>query len=384
MFRMHRVAAGALLLLLAGCLREQLERCANGAYCPAPQVCTERAEAPFCGGVDEVTECLGKADEDACVFETDKKGYCNKGLCTACDPNFAFCRYDQWTQMRTDTDGGPITTELDGVWAASPTSVVAVGRTGTVIRWDGRTWSRITAVSSGADHQTIWGFGPTDFYVAIVGNVNGTRLFRYDGTWVPQTPAPANIVSALWGSSGRVFAAGAGGEIGHYDSSTWSYSTNGTLDFNGIWGTDANNAIAVGNGGTAYRYAGSWAPDPTGTTFLLRDIAGTGSVEFAVGNVSAVMKAPVVLRHMNNTWTDMSAMLPAVGNVIIHAVWVVSPTDVYAVGESGTILHYDGTAWTSMPSGVTVTLTEIFGVTEGAKTDLFAVGAAGTVLRLSR
>jgi hypothetical protein len=35
----------------------------------------------------------------------------------------------------------------------------------------------------------------------------------------------------------------------------------------------------------------------------------------------------------------------------LMSVWGTSSNDVYAVGSNGTILHYDGTAWSQMASG---------------------------------
>ncbi|HOX44921.1 MAG TPA: hypothetical protein PK668_15080 [Myxococcota bacterium] len=68
--------------------------------------------------------------------------------------------------------------------------------------------------------------------------------------------------------------------------------------------------------------------------------------------------------------------------------WGTGPTDVYAVGFAGTILHYDGSAWTPMVSGSVEDLYGVWGyvlrdATTGAvtRTDVFAVGSNGTILR---
>jgi hypothetical protein len=67
--------------------------------------------------------------------------------------------------------------------------------------------------------------------------------------------------------------------------------------------------------------------------------------------------------------------------------WGPSPTDIYAVGFHGNILHYDGTTWTPMISGTTADLYGVWGYVrrddQGAvtRTDVFAVGSGGTILR---
>ena len=37
----------------------------------------------------------------------------------------------------------------------------------------------------------------------------------------------------------------------------------------------------------------------------------------------------------------------------LYGVWGSSASDVFAVGDGGTILHYDGSAWSAMSSGTT-------------------------------
>jgi len=47
------------------------------------------------------------------------------------------------------------------------------------------------------------------------------------------------------------------------------------------------------------------------------------------------------------------------------------------VGEDGTILHFDGTAWTPMVSGVSSQLNGVFGFSDS---DVFAVGDYQTLI----
>jgi hypothetical protein len=45
----------------------------------------------------------------------------------------------------------------------------------------------------------------------------------------------------------------------------------------------------------------------------------------------------------------------------LHSSWGTSSSDFYSVGDGGTILHFDGTAWTKMASGTTKNLYSIWG-----------------------
>ena len=60
----------------------------------------------------------------------------------------------------------------------------------------------------------------------------------------------------------------------------------------------------------------------------------------------------------------------------LHGVWGTSGTDVFAVGDAGTILHYNGTSWSSMSSGTT----EILWGVCGSSGDVFAVVGYGSIL----
>ena len=84
------------------------------------------------------------------------------------------------------------------IWGTSSSDVFVVGESGTMLHYDGKTWSRM------------------------------------------KTPAPGTI-SHIWGSSSSdVFAVGTKGTIVHYDGSTWSPMNSGTTSQLGkIWGTSS-------------------------------------------------------------------------------------------------------------------------------------------------
>jgi hypothetical protein len=65
-------------------------------------------------------------------------------------------------------------------------------------------------------------------------------------------------------------------------------------------------------------------------------------------------------------------------NGTLNAVWGSSSSDIYAVGDSGTILHYDGATWNPMSSPTTESLRGIWG---NSWNNVFAVGDGGIILR---
>src|SRR5207245_3944525 len=52
------------------------------------------------------------------------------------------------------------------------------------------------------------------------------------------------------------------------------------------------------------------------------------------------------------------------------------PTNAFALGQGGVLLHYDGTTWSPLSSG---TANDLFGAA-GASGDLWAVGQSGTIV----
>ena len=61
----------------------------------------------------------------------------------------------------------------------------------------------------------------------------------------------------------------------------------------------------------------------------------------------------------------------------LYGVWGTSSSDVFAVGFTGTILHYDGKKWSAMTSNTTYDLLSIWGA---SSSDIFAVGNGGIIL----
>lgn len=116
---------------------------------------------------------------------------------------------------------------------------------------------------------------------------------------------------------------------------------------------------------------------------------GTGSVNTPVGKpwryeVSASMKTvsprqcppPPPPKTCAPNLFCWSNPLPQ-GNTV-QALWALSASDVWAVGDAGSVFHYDGTKWSSSSSGTTETL---YGVWAASASEVVAVGTNGKVIR---
>ena len=84
-------------------------------------------------------------------------------------------------------------------------------------------------------------------------------------------------------------------------------------------------------------------------------------------SVWAVGESGAVLHRENGTWRAVNVT----NSRTLRAVWALSDREVWAVGDEGAIVHFDGTTWASVPSGTTGTLCGIWGA---ANNHIWAIG----------
>ena len=160
-------------------------------------------------------------------------------------------------------------------------------------------------------------------------------------------------------------------------------SSTTTADFRAIWGSDnAHNVWAVGAGGTIYRLldpmSTTWAPIVSPTTVNLFGIWGSAWDDIYVVGASGK------IFHYNGSWSEMASPTTQT----LYGVWGTGGTNwaggdrVYAVGAAGTILQYNGVEWTPMTSNSERNLYSAWG---SSATDVFvageSTGKASTILR---
>lgn len=205
--------------------------------------------------------------------------------------------------------------------------------------------------------------------------------------WMKMVTETSEDLKCVWGRSAKnIFAVGENGLILHYNGNidnTWAKMTsNVSNDLRGVWGTD-NKAFAVGNGGIILCYDGNvdnnvWMKMASNTSKDLFGIWGDSEK-----NIFAVGDSGTILYYNGSSWTKM----PSVSFYPLYGVWGSSKTDVFAVGgnwNSSVILNYDNTGisqnWTEMlVSGADIP----YGVWGASKDNVFAVGNSGTILRYS-
>jgi hypothetical protein len=113
----------------------------------------------------------------------------------------------------------------------------------------------------------------------------------------------------------------------------------------------------------------SWTAMDSGTSAKLNAVWGSDNTHiFAAG------QSGTIIRYDGTSWSAMTSGT----TVDLYGLWGSSSTNLFAVGKSGTILHYDGIEWAALDSGTTADLHSVWG---SSSTDIIAAGQSGTILR---
>jgi hypothetical protein len=255
----------------------------------------------------------------------------------------------------------------------------------TAISWfmaaAGTAWAQAitwTAQTSGGTEQLrdVWAADATNIW--IVGN--GGAILKGDGsgTWTPQASGVTNPLIGLWGTdSTNVWAVGGSGRILSWNGSTWATQTSGTTDsLFCVWGTDASNIWAAGQFGTFTRWNGtSWTSGFVGLNITFTGMWGSAANQIWMVGTRASGGNGGVYKYNGTSWSE-DASMGVVGG--LNDVWGSSATDVWAVGNSGLILRWNGTSWSTVSSGTTQNLQAVWGT---AANNIYATGHQGGIFR---
>jgi hypothetical protein len=267
-----------------------------------------------------------------------------------------------WTEFSAPHIKGRFANQLDGVADISPTDAWAVGSfAGTTIlgpgpeqelvieHWDGTQWSVFPSPPFDnpnvvAELSAITAISGTDIWA--VGGAEGGNLFEHwDGTaW---TPAIAFL--------GGAFATGAASADATDD--VWA------VGFSGLSSAKASPFVAHFNGSTWQSVPSVPFASPISAAFN-GVLARAPNNVWAVGTIAEVLNGPTstLIEHYDgNAWSVVPS--PSVGqnqSNVLRGITAVSPTDIWAFGDflaadgSGNqmtlLLHWDGTSWTLAPS----------------------------------
>lgn len=336
----------------------------------------------------------------------------------------------QWSIVPSPDAG--IVPHLMSVVAISANDVWAVGWTGNesgpvtlTMHWDGSTWSVVPSPSPSATSNHLYGvtaLATGEIWAGGDFNATGgnqrTLFLRWNGTAWVQAPGDntgpngvqffVRAVSAT--SASDIWAVGDNSHTlaEHWNGSSWSIVStpnNGVGDniLNGVNGSASNDVWEVG-----YYAFGTWKQTliehwngiewslvlSPNTNNRLNELNGVVAISatnaWAVGSASsgnALDQITLTLHWDGTAWSIIPSPSPGtLGLNSLYAVAANSANDVWAVGSftntgefaQTLIVHWDGTSWEVTPSAnVSGDNNELYGVVALAPDNVWAVGYHG-------
>ncbi len=271
-----------------------------------------------------------------------------------------------WTHVPTPTGDGY--SHLYGVTALAPNDVWAVGDDGNstlALHWDGSQWTRVPTPSPGfsADLRAV--SAAPDGTVWAVGDSGSDSLtMRWNGTSWVVVPSPSPGMNFL----------DLNGVVSISATDAWAV---GVYDVSGNWKT-----LTLHWDGSAWSVANSPSPDPSlnrlgGVTAL------SGSDVWAVGYGRTT--GTLALHRTGGAWLRARTANEGTGENVLNGISIGSPKNIWAVGhaeDQSLTLHYNGSAWTVIPSPNLEFGVRLEDVVTISQTDAWAVGWSGSASSL--
>ncbi|HZU78664.1 MAG TPA: hypothetical protein VE991_02005 [Acidimicrobiales bacterium] len=256
------------------------------------------------------------------------------------------------TSFSSDGIGGGTATWMSGT-AACPTYKVPGGSNPTPI------WTNLKAASQSsplpAELNAVSGVDPDDVY--SVGNA-------------------ANGAEGIW-----MFD-----EDGNFTQLATASNTAGIKNANlfGLYAPDVNHVWTAGQNGDIFYCTGScsdqtssWAKQTTPNTTQINYLFGNSTSQiFAVGNANGGSGTVWSYNSLLSTWVALGLTPPSTTKNLL-GVYATDATDVWVVGQSGTIFYYNGLTWVQQtaPGGTP----DLYAIDGTDSAHLWAVGDNFTI-----
>jgi hypothetical protein len=259
------------------------------------------------------------------------------------------------------------TQSLEAVWGSSRHDVWAVGSNGTILHFDGVAWTASSSPTT-SGLTGVWTDSAGEAFA--VGAVPAGVVLQYGGavgpTWSVVTPTTVGQFNTVWGASDTdVWIGGAPGYTWNWNGSTWTMNIHPGAAYNVlcITGSSPTNIWADG-------IPGVWQWDPSTMTWPPVTVAPPAHP----GPMAAVSPTDVwgtggtsMYQWTGTSWNTYA--LPA----STDALFALNANDVWSVGPDGTILNWNGAAWSFSPTGSMPLTQTITAMWPNTSTDAWAV-----------
>lgn len=262
-----------------------------------------------------------------------------------------------------------------GIAGSATDDVYAVDSFGLVVHWNGTAWTTITT-----------GLGTTRLNkVEVVGDeifVAGDdgELWHFDGTMWSSFDSPAatfdDFIAISGIDSNRVFAFRQDRSIYRWSGSAWFANANAYFPtsyvFNAGCVTPTGDLVVGGNGYSGVVSNISWRSNGTWSSLSESAIATQDLTDvwvFDADDAIAVGEGGTIVQRDASGWTDV---VHGLTTEKLWGVWASGPNNVYAVGDGGVVLHRDATTWTTLDPGADDS--DLYGVWGSSPSNVWAVG----------
>ena len=274
--------------------------------------------------------------------------------------------------------------DLGAIRGSSPTDVVAVGYAGTALHFDGKGWTARATGTTNHNMRGLWAAGGGSYWAVGYthpGSPKPVAQYFNGSSWtMAPVPTSSGTLTDVWGAGGKVFAVGNASKgamvILEKAGISWKLITpgiNGTgYGSNAIWGRSATDVYIAGKSNTVlHRDATSWkALSPPGGCGGYTSVWGTGSSTVFFTSATSCC-AGCSMRLQNGFWKSWKT------STFMAGVWGTGPTNVFAVGDKGTLQRFDGLQWNTEAIGTGLPFPDIWGT---SATNVFIVGSNGMIL----
>jgi hypothetical protein len=269
---------------------------------------------------------------------------------------------------------------LYGVWPIDDATVWVVGSVqsrGIAARFAQGQWAEAVLPAGTPTLFGVWASGAADVWA--VGSM-GTVIHSDGNAWTPVSisggPAPTENLAAVWGaSSSEVWIVGNGGVILRGSANSVARETSNTVDnLVSVWGTTASEVWALTAFGAVLRRTNAWAvQSPNLAAHIFYGIWLSSRTDVWVVGQNAT------LHNDGSAWATAPNPLDSA-----ISVWGSASDDIWAVGgpmppSTTYISRFNGVQWMTVPTPSTMPLQAVRGT---SATNVWAAGNSGTVLRL--
>lgn len=284
-------------------------------------------------------ECWDNGDVDTCINSLNDLAALSNSDVWAVGGVGTILHYNGLTWTKEEI---LVNMNLYGVDVVDSTHGWAVGESGTILFWNGTTWTQVSSPTTSTLRSLSMSSSTSGW---AVGD-GGTIIYFNGGSWVlTNSPVSTTLRSvAVSLDSSTAWAAGDGGIVIRLGETGWEPVTTGTPnDLLTILLTPALNVWVAGKYGTVLRWNGiSWNDYSMDSIFTIRSII-LGSVGGPIAGGYYRGQGDILYWQGGNNWQlDAHSSL---GHEPIYSLLSIDDSEFWAAGDGGAVYHINDEIW---------------------------------------